>query len=139
MLAAAEGDLAQGNFFCGQQGFADDGEGFGLHGVLGGDEVGLFEEGRWDFVDVDELGDHEGVAGGDAEVLDLLGLDGDVLAFTVFVPLDDVILLNRTGVEVGGGDFLVLDAFAGLTAELMKVDFTFGFGGGKKLDSERDK
>ena len=62
VLAATEGDFAERDFFGGLEGFADDGEGFGLGVAFGGDEVGFFEEGGGDVVVVDELGDFEGVA-----------------------------------------------------------------------------
>ena len=94
VFAATEGDLAEGDLLGGLEGFADDGEGFGLGVAFGDDEVGLLEERGGDLVVVDELLDLEGVAGGDAEVVDLFGLDGDVLALAVLVAFDDLALFD---------------------------------------------
>ncbi len=136
VFAATEGDLAERDLLRGLEGLADDGEGFGLGVALGGDEVGLLEEGGGDVVVVDELGDLEVVAGGDAEVFDLFGLDGDVLAFAVLVAFDDVALFDGA---FFAGDLLVLDALAGLAAELVEADLGFGLSGGEEIDAEGDE
>jgi len=136
MFAAAEGDFSKGNFFCCLKGFADYGEGFGLSVAFGGDEVGLFDEGWRDLVFVDELVDSKSVTRWDAKVLDLFGLDGDVLAFAIFVAFDDLAFLDGALV---GCEFLMMDALAGSAAELVKTNLTFSFGGGKELDAEGDE
>ena len=66
--------------------------------------------------------------GGDAEVLDLFGLDGDVLAFAVLEAFDDVSLFYGA---FFAGDLLMLDALAGLAAELVEADLGFGLSGGE--------
>ena len=133
VLAASEGDLAEGYLLCGLESFAHYGKGLGLHVVFGDDEVWLLEEFGIDLVYVDELGDGDGVAGGDAEIFDLLGLDGDVLALAVLVSLNDVALFDGT---FFAGDLLVLDALAGLATELVEADLALGFSCGEELDAE---
>jgi len=136
VLAAAEGYLPERYLFCGLESFANDGESFSLSVALWRDEVRFLEERRGDFVFVDELLDCERVTRWDAEVLDLFGLDGDVLAFAILVPFDYVCVFDWA---FFGCDLLMLDAFAGFATELMEANFTFCFGGREKFDAERDE
>ena len=124
---------------------ADDGEGFGLDVVLGDDEVGLLEVLGRELVERDELRDLDGVLGGDAQVGDLGGLDGDVLALGVFVALDDLVLLDGRGgfvgacFERGGEHLLVAHALAGGAGDLVEADLALGLGGDEELDAEGDE
>src|SRR3984885_9156499 len=104
MLATAEGYLAERYFFCSLESFANDGESFGLGIAFRGDEVGFFEEGRGDLLFVDELSHFQSVAGRNAQMLNLFGLDGDVFAFAIFVAFDDFVLFDGT---FFGGDLLM--------------------------------
>ena len=97
------------------------------------DEVGLLEELGVDLFGVDELRDFDGFAGGQAEMLDLFRLDGDVLALGVFVALDDVGVFDRAFV---GGDFLMADALAGSAADLMEADVALRVSCGEEADTE---
>ena len=137
MLAAGEGDLGEGYLFCFLEGLADDGEGLRLGVVFGDDEVGFFEVLGINIGGVDELGYLHGVLGGDAELIEFPGFDGDVLALAVLVAFDDFVLFDngggalwgvvvalgglRGGVFEGGGeDFLVADALAGGAGDLVE-------------------
>src|SRR5215469_1234287 len=138
MLTAAEGDFAQGYLARSLQGLAHHGESLGLAVILRNDEIGLLVIFRIDFAGVDELGDLDRTLRRDAQVLDLVGLDHDVFAFAILVPLHDVALLDRTFFTFAG-DFLVPDAFAGGPAELMESNFGLRFGSGKQVHTEGDK
>ena len=116
--------------------------------VLGDDEVGLLEELRVDLVFVDELRDLHGVLGGNAQVRELFGLDGDVLALGVFVAFDDLALADdgflRSSfvgavLDGGGEHLLVAHALTGAAIDLMEVDVALGFSGDEELYTERDE
>ena len=145
MLAAGEGDLGEGDLLRLLEGLADYGEGLSLGVVFRRDEVGLLEELGVDVALIDELSDLHGVLGGDAKLLELFGLDGDVLALAVLVAFDDLVLLDDGGgrfaflggiVDRGGEHLLVADAFAGLAGDLVEADFALGFGRDVELDAE---
>jgi len=145
VLSASEGDAREGNFVGVDKRLTDGEEGFGLGVVFGEDEVGLLEEGGIDGIDVDELGDVHDALGGDAEVGELVGLDGDVAAVGVLVAFDDVGFVDGVCGFVGialdgaGGDVLVADAFAGAAIDLMEVDVAGGFGGDEEFYAEGDE
>ena len=138
MFAAAERDLAQRDFMRGLQGLAHHREGLGLGVVLGHDEVRLLVVFGIDFARIDELRDFDRVLRRDAQVLDLVGLDHDVLALAILVTLDDVVLLDRA-LFAFAGDLLVADALAGRAAELMEANLALRFGGGKEAHTEGDE
>ena len=148
VLAATEGDLGEGDLFGVLQGFADGEEGFGLRVVFGDDEVGLLEVLGVDLVLVDELRDLHGVLGGDAEVRELFGLDGDVVALGVLVAFDDLALADdgflRRGfvgavLDGGGEHLLVAHALAGAAIDLMELDVALGLSGDEEFYTERDE
>src|SRR5215469_2216790 len=138
MLTAAEGDFAQGYLVGSLQGLAHHGESLGLAVILWNDEIGLLVIFGIDFASVDELGDLDRTLRRDAQVFDLVGLDHDVFAFAILVPLDDVALLDRPFFTFAS-DFLVPDAFACRPAELMESNFRLRFGSRKQVHTEGDK
>ncbi len=145
VLAAGEGDAGDGDFAGVDKRLTDGEEGFGLSVVFGDDEVGFLEERGVDGVDVDELGDVHGALGGDAEVGEFVGLDGDVAAVGVFVAFDDVGFVDGVGgffrgsLDGARGYVLMLDALAGAAVDEMEVDVAGGFGGDEEFYAEGDQ
>src|SRR5580765_4779085 len=137
MLTSAEGNLAEGDFVCGLQGFSYHGEGLCLRIVLGHYKVWLLVVFGINFAGINELGDLDRALGRDAQVLDLVGLNHDVLTLAILVTLHNVVLLDRA-LFAFAGDLLVADALAGRTAELMEANLAPRFGGGKEIHAERD-
>src|SRR6185312_13399853 len=76
---------------------------------------------------------------GNAQVLDLARLNRDVLAFSIFIALDDLIFFDRRGslirglLDSGSQDLLVSDPFAGFAAYLMKMNLALRFGSDKQF------
>ena len=145
VLAAGEGDAGEGDFLGVDKRLTDGEEGFGLGVVFGDDEVGLLEEGGVDGREIDELGDVHSALGGDAEVGELVGLDGDILAVGVLVAFDDVGFFDGLGgfvgvaLDSGGGDVLVADALAGAAVDEVEVDVAGGLGGDEEFYAEGDQ
>ena len=145
VLAAAEGDLREGDLFCVDERLADGGEGFGLHIVLGDDEVGLLVELGVEVVFVDELRDFHGVLGGHAEMLEFVGSMVTYSPLRVLVAFDDFVFRDGIGgfigcvLDGGGKDLLMADALAGLARDLVEANLALGFGRDKELDAEGDE
>src|SRR5664279_5124406 len=109
-----------------------------LRVVLRHDEVGLLVIFGIDLARLDKLRDFDGVLRRDAQVLDLVGLDHDVLALAILVALDDVALLDRAFFALAG-DLLVADPLASRAAELMETNLALRFGGGKETHTKGDE
>jgi hypothetical protein len=96
-------------------------------------KIRLLEECWRDLILIDELRHFERVSRWDAQMFNVLGLDGDVFAFAILVAFDDVRVLDGA---IVGGDLLVTNALAGLAADLMEVNLALGLSCGKEFDSE---
>jgi hypothetical protein len=85
------------------------------------------------------------VFGGDAQVRQFIGFEGDVLPFGVLVAFDDlravyrVSGLVRVALDGAGEDLLVADALAGAAVDLVEADVGLRLGGWKELDAEADQ
>lgn len=134
MFAAAEGDFADAERGGLLQSFAHDGEGFGLGVVFGCDEVGAVEERLGQLIGFDELVNLHGGGGGEAEGLELVGIDLDVLVAGVLVALDDVGLVDFAGIV----DVAVVDALVGAAIDEMEFNLAGRIGGGEDADGDGD-
>ncbi len=137
MLAAAHGDLSQAGGVGLLERLPHHGERFGLRVLIRNNKIRLLKERRIELLKVDELLHLQRVLRRNAEVLDLLRVDLGVLAFAVLIALHDVGFFDRLFIRLR--DLLVTDTCPGFTVDLVKVNFAFGFGGGKELDAERNQ
>src|SRR5215831_3584274 len=128
MLAPVDDDARKAGEIFLAHGLADDGEGFFRHLVLWHDVIGFVEIDAVDFRHRDELLDVDGVRAFQGDVVELVVVDQDVLAFFDFIALDAILrldLLARLGI-----DNLVADAVSGLAVDDVEADALAGAGGG---------
>ena len=118
-------------------GLVDDGERAGTGLAFGHEVVRLAAE----VERVDLLLGHEGVdvhrlVALGTQLVQLLGLDGDVLALGVLVPRDDLIVRD---LAVDRAGLLVVDAGVAVAVELVQMNLAAAVGGGVRLDRDRDE
>ena len=134
VLLLAQGDLGQGHPVGALQCLLHEVEGFDAHGV-GLEDVGALEADGVDGGEVAELGDLDGVRGGDGEVIEVALLHDDVLLLGVLVGAGDL-----RGFDlhlVGGAEAAVTEAGVAGAVEGDEGD-VLALGGGVELDGDGD-
>ena len=133
-LLPADDDLADRDLAALAQCLADDAVAFLGDAAVRHQVIGRVEIDRVDVID--EFADVDRVGGLEPEPLQIVGLDRDVMPLLVFIPLDDLVALDRAG---AGDDELLPNPFAGRLMDHVEADALLHGRRGVEADGDRDE